>query len=126
MTSDKNLMLCAKLAGFRLVVLANSLGCDTSFSYELHHRLVEGLDGETEIFRRFVINVLDEIEIDHDTYDPDRNGGPSSLPSLRSGPICAKGRCHRTGWVRSTGHSSGPYSSRHPRVRHRSGKIAKS
>ncbi|MBY3123248.1 hypothetical protein HFO29_36265, partial [Rhizobium laguerreae] len=44
MTSDQNLMLYAKLAGFRLVVLANRFGCDTDFSRELHDRLIEGLE----------------------------------------------------------------------------------
>ncbi|MBY3448069.1 hypothetical protein HFN83_37025, partial [Rhizobium laguerreae] len=93
MTSDQNLMLYAKLAGFRLVVLANRFGCDTDFSRELHDRLIEGLEaavarirvimelertllvgddefiayqlqGETEIFGRFTINLLDDLEID--------------------------------------------------------------
>ncbi|MBY5760210.1 hypothetical protein HFO07_26730 [Rhizobium leguminosarum] len=99
MTSHQNLMLYAKLAGFRLVVLANRFGCDTSFSRELHHRLIEGLEaaiyriqtimelehrlvagtddeftafqleGETEILGRTGINLLDELEIDHDTNE---------------------------------------------------------
>ena len=44
MTTDQNLMLHTKLSGFRLVVLANRFGCDTSFSRALHDRLMEGLD----------------------------------------------------------------------------------
>jgi hypothetical protein len=44
MTTDQNLMLYAKLAGFRLVVLANRFGSDSGFSRELHDRLIEGLD----------------------------------------------------------------------------------
>ena len=36
MTTDQNLMLYTKLAGFRLVVLANRFGCDSEFSRELH------------------------------------------------------------------------------------------
>jgi hypothetical protein len=104
MTSDQNLMLYAKLAGFRLVVLANRFGCDTDFSRELHDRLIEGLEaavarirvimelertllvgddefiayqlqGETEIFGRFTINLLDDLEIDDDTREYRINGG---------------------------------------------------
>ncbi|SCB61535.1 hypothetical protein GA0061105_11951 [Rhizobium aethiopicum] len=92
MTTDQNLMLYTKLAGFRLGVLANRFGCDSDFSRELHDRLVEGLDaaidrirvimelersvligedefaeyqleGEIEIFGRFTINLLDELEL---------------------------------------------------------------
>ncbi len=40
MTTDQNLMLYGKLAGFRLVVVANSFGCDSGFSQELRDRLV--------------------------------------------------------------------------------------
>lgn len=98
MTTDQNLMLPTKLSGFRLVVLANRFGCDTSFSRALHDRLMEGLDaararirtimalersvlagdddyaayrlaGEYEIFGRFSINLLDELEIDLDTHE---------------------------------------------------------
>ncbi|MGO6982167.1 hypothetical protein [Rhizobium leguminosarum] len=103
MTSDQNLMLYAKLAGFRLVVLANRLGYDSGFSQELHDRLIEGLEaavariraimelernllvgddefiayqlqGETEIFGRFTINLLDDLEIDFDTHEYRING----------------------------------------------------
>jgi len=104
MTSDQNLMLYAKLAGFRLIVLANRVGCDTDFLRKLHDRLVEGLeaasdrirtimalersvltgddefaayqlDGETEIFGRFTIDLLDDLEIDFDTQEYRINGG---------------------------------------------------
>lgn len=104
MTSDQNLMLYADLAGFRLVGLANRFGCDTDFCRELHDRLIEGLeaaiarirtimalersvltgdqefatyqlDGETEIFGRFTISLLDDLEIDFDTYEYRINGG---------------------------------------------------
>ena len=51
MTSDQNLMLYAKLAGFRLVVLASSFGCDTSLSQHLHHRLIEGLEAAIDRIR---------------------------------------------------------------------------
>ncbi|MBY5770135.1 hypothetical protein [Rhizobium leguminosarum] len=103
MTSDQNLMLYAKLAGFRLVVLSNRLGYDSGFSQELHDRLIEGLEaavariraimelernllvgddefiayqlqGETEIFGRFTINLLDDLEIDFDTHEYRING----------------------------------------------------
>ena len=103
MTYDQNLMLYAKLAGFRLVVLANRVGCDTDFLQELHDRLIEGLeaaiariqtimalersvltgdeefaayqlDGETEIFGRFTIGLLDDLEIDFDTHEYRMNG----------------------------------------------------
>ncbi|MGO6819877.1 hypothetical protein ACCS67_34350 [Rhizobium brockwellii] len=104
MTSDHNLTLYTKLAGFRLVVLANRFGCDSGFSRELHDRLIEGLEaaiartlvimelernrlvgddefiayrlqGETEIFGRFTINLLDDLEIDDDTREYRINGG---------------------------------------------------
>ncbi|ARQ13565.1 hypothetical protein NXC12_PD00479 (plasmid) [Rhizobium etli] len=104
MTIDQNLMLYTKLAGFRLVVLANRFGCDTEFSRALHDRLIEGLDaaharlrtimalersvlagddeyagfrleGESEMFERFAINLLDELEIDLDTHEYRINGG---------------------------------------------------
>ncbi|MBY5768442.1 hypothetical protein HFO06_36290 [Rhizobium leguminosarum] len=103
MTSDQNLMLYAKLAGFRLVVLSNRLGYDSGFSQELHDRLIEGLEAavariraimelernllvgddefiayqlqcETEIFGRFTINLLDDLEIDFDTHEYRING----------------------------------------------------
>ncbi|MBY3168834.1 MULTISPECIES: hypothetical protein [Rhizobium] len=104
MTTDQNLMLYTKLAGFRLVVLANRFGCDSDFSRELHDRLIEGLEaavarirvimelertllvgddefiayqlqGETEIFGRFTINLLDDLEIDFDTHEYRIKGG---------------------------------------------------
>ncbi|ANL51110.1 hypothetical protein AMC87_PD00988 (plasmid) [Rhizobium phaseoli] len=104
MTTDQNLMLYTKLAGFRLVVLANRFGCDSEFSRELHDRLAEGLEaaieririimalerslladndefaayqleGETEIFAGFTINLLDALEIDCDTHEYRINGG---------------------------------------------------
>ncbi|AHG48809.1 hypothetical protein RLEG12_07695 (plasmid) [Rhizobium leguminosarum bv. trifolii CB782] len=104
MTTDQNLMLYTQLAGFRLVVLANRFGCDSDFSRELHDRLVEGLEaaiarihiimelersvligndefaeyqleGESEIFGRFVINLLDDLEFDCDTHEFRVNGG---------------------------------------------------
>ncbi|MFF0952353.1 hypothetical protein ACFYE9_33490 [Rhizobium leguminosarum] len=103
MTSDQNLLLYTKLAGFRLVVLANRFGGDTDFSRKLHDRLIEGLDaaiarirvimklernllvgddefiayqleGEREIFGRFTINLLDDLEIDFDTHEYRING----------------------------------------------------
>ncbi|MCA1370263.1 hypothetical protein I6F15_23095 [Bradyrhizobium sp. BRP14] len=104
MTTDQNLTLAATLSGFRLIVLANRFGCDTDLSRELHDRLVEGLEaatarvrtimalernvltgedefaeyqlvGEVEIFGRFAINLLDDIEIDFDTHEYRINGG---------------------------------------------------
>ncbi|MGO7136433.1 hypothetical protein AB9E06_37080 [Rhizobium leguminosarum] len=110
MTSDQNLMLYAKLAGFRLVVLANRFGCDSGFSRELHDRLVEGLDaaiariqvmmalersilagedefaeyrleGENEIFGHFTVNLLDDLEIDVGTHEY-RIGGGSWINAL--------------------------------------------
>ncbi|EJC84153.1 hypothetical protein Rleg4DRAFT_5950 [Rhizobium leguminosarum bv. trifolii WSM2297] len=103
MTTDQNLMLYTKLAGFRLVVLANRFGCDNDFSRRLHDRLVEGLDaaidrihvimalernllagddefaeyqleGEIDIFLRFTINLLDDLDIDCDTHEFRVNG----------------------------------------------------
>ncbi|RFB82518.1 hypothetical protein B5K11_35720 [Rhizobium leguminosarum bv. trifolii] len=103
MTTDQNLMLYTKLAGFRLVVLADRFGCDSEFSRELHDRLVEGLEaaiariqvimelersvfvgedefaayrleGETEIFNRLSINLLNTLEIDFDTFEYRING----------------------------------------------------
>jgi hypothetical protein len=108
MTTDQNLTLYAKLAGFRLVVLANRFGCDSEFSPKLHNRLVEGLEaaigrmrtimalersvltgedefaeyqleGETEICGRFTINLLDDLEIDFDTHEYRINGGDWSI-----------------------------------------------
>ncbi|QKK27057.1 hypothetical protein [Rhizobium hidalgonense] len=104
MTTDQNLMLYTNLSGFRLVVLANRFGCDSDFSRELHDRLVEGLEaatarihiimelergvlvgddefgeyqleGENEIFGRFTINLLDDLEFDCDTHEFQVNGG---------------------------------------------------
>lgn len=104
MTTDRDLTLLATLSGFRLLVLANRFGCDTDLSRELHDRLVEGLEaaiarvrtimalernvltgedefaeyqleGETEILRRFAINLVDDLEIDFDTHEYRINGG---------------------------------------------------
>jgi hypothetical protein len=104
MTTDQNLMLYTKLAGFRLVVLADRFGCDSDFSRELHDCLLEGLDaaiarvqvmmalerlvftgedefaeyrleGENEIFGRFTINLLDDLEIDPGTHEYRIDGG---------------------------------------------------
>lgn len=44
MTTDQNIMLYAKLPGFRLVVLANRTGCYSEFSRALHDRLIKGLE----------------------------------------------------------------------------------
>ncbi|NML76351.1 hypothetical protein HHL25_19650 [Rhizobium sp. S-51] len=99
MTTNQNLMLYTKLAGFRLVVLANRFDCDTDVSRNLHDRLLEGLEaaagrirttmalersvlagddeyaayrleGETEIFGRFTIILLDELDIDYPELVP--------------------------------------------------------
>lgn len=104
MTTDQNIMLYAKLSGFRLVVLANRIGCDSEFSRALHDRLIKGLEaaigcvriimalersvltggeefadyqleGEAEIFGRFTINLLDDLEFDFDTHEYRINGG---------------------------------------------------
>lgn len=104
MTTDQNLMLYTRLSGFRLVVLANRFGCETDFTRALHDRLLEGLEvgigrvltimalersvltgddefaehqleGETEIFGRFTITLLDDLEIDFDTHEYRINGG---------------------------------------------------
>ncbi len=104
MATDQNLMHYTRLSGFRLVVLANRFGCDSEFSRELHDRLLEGLEaaigrvrtimalersvftgddefaeyqleGETEIFGRFTIILLDDLEIDFDTHEYRINGG---------------------------------------------------
>lgn len=104
MSSNDSLMLYTKLAGFRLAVLANRACCDGGFSRELHDRLVDGLDaainqirvilawerrlldgseeyaayqlaGEIEIFGRFTIELLDELDIDYDTHEYRINGG---------------------------------------------------
>ncbi|EJT01394.1 hypothetical protein [Rhizobium sp. CCGE 510] len=103
MKTDQNLMLYTKLAGFRLVVLADRFGCDSEFSRELHDRLVEGLEaaiariqvimelersvfagedefaayrleGETEIFNRLSINLLSTLEFDFDSFEYRING----------------------------------------------------
>jgi hypothetical protein len=108
MTSNQNLALYTKLCGFRLVVLANRFGCDTDVSRKLHERLLEGLEaaagrirtitelersvlagddeyaayrleGETEIFGRFTIILLDELDIDFDTHEYRVNGGDWSI-----------------------------------------------
>lgn len=104
MTTDQNLMLYTRLSGFRLVVLANRFGCETDFTRALHDRLLEGLEagidrvrtimalersvfagedefaayrleGETEIFGRFTITLLDDLEIDFDAHENRINGG---------------------------------------------------
>ncbi|PDT26721.1 hypothetical protein CO660_26710 [Rhizobium sp. L9] len=104
MTTVQNLTLYTRLAGFRLVVLANRLGCDSDFSRALHDRLVDGLDaaiariqaiaalermllagddeltayrleGEIAIFARFAIDLVDDLEIDRDTQEFRVNGG---------------------------------------------------
>ncbi|MFC0804681.1 MULTISPECIES: hypothetical protein [Sinorhizobium] len=104
MTTDQDLTILARLSGFRLLVLANRFGCDTDVSRELHDRLIEGLqaatarvrtimalernvltgedefakyqlEGETEIFGRFAINLMDDLEIDFHTHEYRINGG---------------------------------------------------
>lgn len=114
MTSNYSLMLYAKLAGFRLTVVANRFCCDDDFSRELHDRLIDGLDaaigrirtvmalerqllerndeitayqlaGESEIFGRSVIDLLDEIDIDYDTKEFRINGGRWTDASMADG-----------------------------------------
>ncbi len=102
MTSHQNLMLYGKLSGFRLLVLANRLGCNTDFLKDLHDRLLEGLEVaiariqtimelewsavadefsayqlyyEAEAFGQFTIDLLDVLEIDVGTYEYRINGG---------------------------------------------------
>ncbi|MBX5143298.1 hypothetical protein HJB79_31845 [Rhizobium lentis] len=104
MTTVQNLTLYTRFAGFRLVVLANCLACDSDFSRQLHDRLIEGLDaaiariqaiaalermllagedefaayrleGEIAIFARFAIDLVDDLEIDCDTHEFRVNGG---------------------------------------------------
>ncbi|KQW26341.1 hypothetical protein ASE36_20360 [Rhizobium sp. Root274] len=104
MTTDQNLMLYTRLSGFRIVVLANRFGCETDFTRALHDRLLEALEagigrvrtimasersvltgddefaeyqleGETEIFGRFTITLLDDLETDFDTHEYRINDG---------------------------------------------------
>lgn len=104
MPSNDSLMLYTKLAGFRLAALANRACCGCDFPRELHDRLLDGLDaaidrvrtilalerrlldgseeyaahylaGENEIFGRFTIELLDELDIDYDTHEYRINGG---------------------------------------------------
>jgi hypothetical protein len=104
MTDINSIMLFAQLSGFRILVLADRLGCESEFSRELHDRLIEGLEAaidrlhaimslerqltagddeyaayhlaaEWEIFSRFTIELLDDIDIDHDTHEYRVNGG---------------------------------------------------
>lgn len=51
MTSNASLMLYTELAGFRLIVLANRLGCDSDVCQELHDRLIHGLDAAIDQVR---------------------------------------------------------------------------
>lgn len=43
--SDQFLMLFTKFSGFRLVVLANRLGCENDFQRKMHDDLIEVLEG---------------------------------------------------------------------------------
>ncbi|MBB2719570.1 UNVERIFIED_ORG: hypothetical protein GGD48_004847 [Rhizobium etli] len=53
--SDFNfLMLHAKLAGFKLLVTANRIGCDDEFSTTLHDRLLAGLDAAIDSTRHIM------------------------------------------------------------------------
>ncbi|WFU13351.1 hypothetical protein QA646_29530 (plasmid) [Rhizobium sp. CB3090] len=53
--SDFNfLMLYAKLAGFKLLVSANRLGCEDEFSKTLHDRLLADLDGTIDSTRHIM------------------------------------------------------------------------
>ncbi|QWW72483.1 hypothetical protein [Rhizobium sp. WYJ-E13] len=101
-----NVHQLAALAGFRLIVFANRIGCEDEFLLELHDELAEGLaaaiarlrsimalerqlvndtdeegfatfqlHGEEECFARFRITLLDDLEIDVDTYEYRVNGG---------------------------------------------------
>lgn len=93
--------LYTKLCGFRIVVLANRLDCESDFAKALHDRLIDGIetaadaarrimrlereascdedrfiiDGEIEMFSRHCIVLLDELEIDFDTGEYRINGG---------------------------------------------------
>lgn len=62
----------AVLAGYRLLVLANRLGCEDDFSRELHDRLVAGLEGAIETTRRIIkLQREDETQegVDQDCID---------------------------------------------------------
>jgi hypothetical protein len=53
--SDFNfLMLHAKLAGFKLLVSANRIGCEDEFSKTLHDRLLAGLDAAIDSTRHIM------------------------------------------------------------------------
>ena len=105
MISNDSLMLYAKLAGFRLAVLANRACCNGDFSRELYDRLIDGLDAAIDrvreqfwqwsgdfstvamsappissrararFFGRLTIDLLDELDIDYDTREYRINGG---------------------------------------------------
>lgn len=52
--SDQFLMLFAKFSGFRLVVLANRLGCENDFQRKMHDNLIEVLEGLTGSMQYFM------------------------------------------------------------------------
>lgn len=53
--SDFNfLMLYAKLAGFKLLVTANRIGCEDEFSKTLHDQLLAGLDAAIDSTRHIM------------------------------------------------------------------------
>ncbi|ASS60435.1 hypothetical protein E0H35_35910 [Rhizobium leguminosarum bv. viciae] len=64
--SDFNfLMLHAKLAGFKLLVSANRIGCEDEFSKMLHDRLMAGLDGAIRSTRH-IMDLQRELVIGDD------------------------------------------------------------
>lgn len=54
MSDTDFLMLFTKFSGFRLLVLANRLGCETGFQREIHDNLVEVLNGLAGTMRHFM------------------------------------------------------------------------
>ncbi|WLS01393.1 hypothetical protein [Shinella sumterensis] len=54
MTWDQALMLMVKLSGFKLIVRANRLGCDTEFAREAHDILIAHLDEFREDLDRLI------------------------------------------------------------------------
>ena len=91
--ANNDINLFAQLSGFRVLVLANRLGCDSDLARSVHHKLASVLAEMIEDLRKVIIaerNYDDRSEPDYWDYADEFTNDFDALPLLDAAPLFGK------------------------------------